>query len=174
MTGVHCFVALGANLGAPVDTVKAALVVLSELPQAKMVAASSLYRTAPIGLPPGVMSQPDFINAVVEMTTVLPAPTFLAELFAIEARFGRQRNHVSPDRNASRTLDLDLLLYGDMRSTDSHLTLPHPRMHQRAFVLAPLAEIAPHLIIPGLGAVRDLLAQNANQRVEQIYPSMVI
>lgn len=159
---VRCFVALGANLGDPVLTVKAALVALRELPQTELVAASSLYRTAPVGL----RHQPDFINAVAEMTTVLPAPSFLAQLFAIEARFGRQRS-VS---NAPRTLDLDLLLYGDLVSTDAQLTLPHPRLHERAFVLAPLAEIAPQLMIPGLGAVDALLAQCVDQRIERLHP----
>ncbi|MDO8315805.1 MAG: 2-amino-4-hydroxy-6-hydroxymethyldihydropteridine diphosphokinase [Rugosibacter sp.] len=166
MKGVRCFVALGANLGDPVTTVKAALAALCELPQMELVAASSLYRTAPVGLTPGLTDQPDFINAVVEMTTVLSAPSFLAQLFAIEARFGRQRS-VS---NAPRTLDLDLLLYGDLASTDAQLTLPHPRLHERAFVLAPLAEIAPELHIPGLGAVDALLAQCVDQRIERLQP----
>lgn len=166
MKGVRCFVALGANLGDPVATIRAALAALRELPQAKLVAASSLYRTAPVGL----THQPDFINAVVEMTTVLPAPTFLAELFAIEARFGRRRDFATPVPNAPRTLDLDLLLYGDLVSDDVQLILPHPRMHQRAFVLAPLAEIAPQLVIPGVGAVSDWLAQCADQRIERLHP----
>jgi 2-amino-4-hydroxy-6-hydroxymethyldihydropteridine diphosphokinase len=166
MKGVRCFVALGANLGDPVTTVKAALAALRELPQMELVAASSLYRTAPVGLTPGLTDQPDFINAVVEMTTVLPAPSFLAQLFAIEAGFGRQRS-VS---NAPRTLDLDLLLYGDLVSTDSQLTLPHPRLHERAFVLAPLVEIAPELHIPGLGAVDALLAECVDQRIERLHP----
>jgi 2-amino-4-hydroxy-6-hydroxymethyldihydropteridine diphosphokinase len=157
---VRCFVALGANLGDPVATVKAALVALRELPQAELVAASSLYRTAPVGL----RHQPDFINAVVEMRAVSPAPTFLAELFAIEARFGRQRSVP----NAPRTLDIDLLLYGDLVSDDAQLILPHPRMHQRAFVLAPLAEIAPQLVIPGLGSVGELLLRCADQQIERL------
>ena len=162
MKGVRCFVALGANLGDPVVTIRAALAALRELPQAKLVAASSLYRTAPVGL----THQPDFINAGVEMITVLPAPTFLAELFAIEARFGRRRDLATPVPNAPRTLDLDLLLYGDWVSDGAQLILPHPRMHQRAFVLAPLVEIAPQLVIPGLGSVRELLARCADQQIE--------
>ena len=166
MAGVRCFVALGANLGDPVATIRAALAALRELPQAKLVAASSLYRTAPVGL----THQPDFINAVVEMRAVPPAPNFLAELFAIEARFGRQRDFATPVPNAPRTLDLDLLLYGDLISDDVQLILPHPRMHQRAFVLAPLAEIAPQLVIPSLGVVSDLLAQCADQRIERLHP----
>jgi 2-amino-4-hydroxy-6-hydroxymethyldihydropteridine diphosphokinase len=121
----------------------------------EFVGASSLYRTAPVGL----KHQPDFINAVVELNAVSPAPTFLDMLFAIEARFGRQRSV----RNAPRTLDLDLLLYGDELSDDPVLTLPHPRLHERAFVLAPLAEMAPQLVIPGLGAVVRTAARCADQ-----------
>lgn len=160
--GQRCFIALGANLGNPVLTVQAAILALRELPQTEFIAASSLYRTAPVGL----RHQPDFINAVVEVIAVSPAPTFLESLFDIEVRFGRRRSV----RNAPRTLDLDLLLYGDEVSDNPQLTLPHPRLHERAFVLAPLAEIAPDLTIPGRGAVQDLLLQCADQRIERILP----
>ena len=160
--GQRCFVALGANLGDPVATVNAAILALRQLPQAEFVAASSLYRTAPVGL----KHQPDFINAVVELLAVSPAPTLLEALFTIEARFGRSRSV----KNAPRTLDLDLLLYGDAVSDDPQLTLPHPRLHERAFVLAPLAEIAPDLIIPGRGAVSDLLLRCADQKIEKLLP----
>jgi 2-amino-4-hydroxy-6-hydroxymethyldihydropteridine diphosphokinase len=156
----RCFIALGANLGDPVATVNAAIIALRGLPQTEFIAASSLYRTAPVGL----KHQPDFINAVVELTAVSSAPTFLESLFSIEARFGRQRSV----KNAPRTLDLDLLLYGDVTSDDPQLTLPHPRLHQRAFVLAPLAEIAPQLIIPGRGCVSDLLLRCADQKIEKL------
>jgi len=162
--GQRCFIALGANLGDPVATVKAAILALRELPQTEFIAASSLYRTAPVGL----KHQPDFINAVVELIAVSPAPTFLESLFEIEARFGRQRSV----KNAPRTLDLDLLLYGDDVSNDPQLTLPHPRMHERAFVLAPLAEIAPRLTIPGRGSVADLLLRCADQQIEKILPQV--
>jgi len=162
--GRRCFIALGANLGDPVATVKAAILALRELPQTEFIAASSLYRTAPVGL----KHQPDFINAVVELIAVSPAPTFLESLFGIEARFGRQRSV----KNAPRTLDLDLLLYGDEVSNDPQLTLPHPRMHERAFVLAPLAEIAPRLTIPGRGSVADLLLRCADQQIEKILPQV--
>lgn len=160
--GRPCFIALGANLGDPVATVKAAILALRELPQTEFIAASSLYRTAPVGL----KHQPDFINAVVELVAVSPAPTVLETLFEIEARFGRQRSV----RNAPRTLDLDLLLYGDELSDDPQLTLPHPRLHERAFVLAPLAEIAPQLVIPGRGPVAELLLRCADQQIEKILP----
>ena len=167
----RCFIALGANLGDPVATVKAAILALHELPQTEFIAASSLYRTAPVGL----KHQPDFINAVVELAAVSPkgtsfgasqAPTLLDALFEIEARFGRQRSV----KNAPRTLDLDLLLYGDEVSNDPQLTLPHPRLHERAFVLAPLAEIAPQLIVPGHGPVTTLLLRCADQQIEKLLP----
>ena len=103
---------------------------------------------------------------MVEVIAVSPAPTFLESLFGIEAHFGRRRSV----KNAPRTLDLDLLLYGDEVSDDPQLTLPHPRLHERAFVLAPLAEIAPDLTIPGRGAVRELLLQCADQRIERMLP----
>jgi 2-amino-4-hydroxy-6-hydroxymethyldihydropteridine diphosphokinase len=160
--GQRCFIALGANLGDPVRTVTAAIAALRVLPDAEFLAASSLYRTAPVGL----RHQPDFINAVVELVAVPPAPTLLQSLFEIEGRFGRQRSV----RNAPRTLDLDLLLYGDEISDDPELTLPHPRLHERAFVLAPLAEIAPQLLIPGRGSVADLLLQCADQQIEKLLP----
>jgi 2-amino-4-hydroxy-6-hydroxymethyldihydropteridine diphosphokinase len=163
--GRRCFIALGANLGDPVLTVRAAILALRELPQTEFVAASSLYRTAPMGL----RDQPDFINAVVELIAVLPAPTVLESLFAIEERFGRRRSV----KNAPRTLDLDLLLFGDELSDDPAMTLPHPRLHERAFVLAPLAEIAPQLMIPGRGRVADLLLQCADQQIEKLLPHPV-
>lgn len=156
----RCYVALGANLDDPAATVGAAIGELHHLPDTEFVVASSLYRTAPVGL----KHQPDFINAVVELRALLPAPALLEALFAIEARFGRRRSL----RNAPRTLDLDLLLYGDDISDDPFLTLPHPRLHERAFVLAPLAEIAPQLLVPGHGAVADLLARCADQRIEKL------
>lgn len=163
---VAAYIAIGANLGDPVATVHAAIAALRDIPGARLLAASPLYRTAPVGL----RAQPDFINAVVAMAVdaaVLPAPTFIARLFAIEAAFGRTR---SPDgtRNAPRTLDLDLLLFGVERHATPELTLPHPRMAERAFVLAPLADIAPDLLVPGRGRVADLLAAVADQRIERL------
>lgn len=157
------YVALGANLGDPVATVRAALDALRDIPGARLLDASALYRTAPVGL----RHQPDFVNAVAALAVdpaVLPAPSLLARLFAIEAAFGRVRSI----RNAPRTLDLDLLLYGDAQLDGADLTLPHPRMTERAFVLAPLAEIAPHLIIPGKGSLAGLLPAVANQAVAKL------
>jgi 2-amino-4-hydroxy-6-hydroxymethyldihydropteridine diphosphokinase len=160
---VTVYIALGANLGDPVVTVRAAIAALGALPGTRFLAASSLYRTAPVGL----HHQPDFINAVAMLEVdraVLPAPTFLEQLFAIEAAFGRVRSI----KNAPRTLDLDLLLYGDQQLDLPGLSLPHPRMTERAFVLAPLAEIAPGLVIPGHGALSGLLPAVADQQIERL------
>jgi len=160
---VTAYVALGANLGDPVATVRAAIEALRGIAGARLLATSSLYRTAPVGL----HHQPDFINAVAALSVdaaVLPAPTLLERLFAIEADFGRVRSI----RNAPRTLDLDLLLYGAERRDEPGLTLPHPRLTERAFVLAPLAEIAPGLAIPGLGNIAALLPSVAAQRIEKL------
>lgn len=150
-------VALGSNLGDPIGTLRAALGELSRLSRSRLVECSSLYRSAPVGL----RNQPDFINAVAHLETELGAGEFLDALFAIEARFGRRRD--TP--HAPRTLDLDLLLFGDTVSSDPRLTLPHPRMHERAFVLMPLVEIAPNCEIPGHGPAKSLLARCAGQRI---------
>ena len=154
------YVALGANLGNPILTVKSAIGNLDALADTERVATSSLYRTAPVGL----KNQPDFINAVVALETGLSPQALLEQLFAIELQVGRQRSV----KNAPRTLDLDLLLHGDCVLDTPQLTLPHPRMHERAFVLAPLAEIAPQAAIPGRGRVDALLAPVADQAIERI------
>jgi 2-amino-4-hydroxy-6-hydroxymethyldihydropteridine diphosphokinase len=164
----RAYIALGANLGNPVATLNDAIDALVCLRGSVFVAMSSLYRTAPVGL----KRQPDFINAVVAVKTRLEPRELLEELFALEARFGRVRDPGSV-RNAPRTLDLDLLLYGDAVMNDPGLTLPHPRMHERAFVLAPLAEIAPELSIPGHGPVAELLARCADQRIHRVEPRIV-
>ncbi len=131
---VTAYIALGANLGDTVATVRAALQALHTLPHTEVVAASSLYRTAP-----WEASGPDFINAVAEVRTTLAPLALLHALQALEQQAGRER----PYRNAPRTLDLDVLLYGDVRVDTPELTVPHPRMLERAFVLVPLAELAP-------------------------------
>jgi 2-amino-4-hydroxy-6-hydroxymethyldihydropteridine diphosphokinase len=154
------YVALGANLGNPILTVKSAIGNLDAIVATARVATSSLYRTSPVGL----RRQPDFINAVVALATDLSPQALLDQLFVIEQQFGRQRSV----KNAPRTLDLDLLLYGDCVLDTPQLTLPHPRMHERAFVLAPLAEIAPLAAIPFHGSVAVLLARVADQQVERI------
>jgi 2-amino-4-hydroxy-6-hydroxymethyldihydropteridine diphosphokinase len=134
---VIAYVALGANLGKPAQAVCDALVQIGELPLTQLVRHSSLYRTAPVD-----SAGPDYINAVAEISTRLCAPELLAALQAIESAAGRDR----PYRNAPRTLDLDILLYGTASVASERLQLPHPRMEQRAFVLVPLAEIAPSLV----------------------------
>jgi 2-amino-4-hydroxy-6-hydroxymethyldihydropteridine diphosphokinase len=131
---VRAFVALGANLGDAQATLRFALNELGRLPQTTLVQSSSFYRTAPVE-----SSGPDYINAVAELRTTLGPYELLAALQRIEQLAGRER----PYRNAPRTLDLDLLLYGELQQDDPVLTLPHPRMYERAFVLVPLAEIAP-------------------------------
>jgi len=145
------YIGLGSNLDDPLSQIRQALVQLNSIPGTRVMARSSLYRTAPVGL----LEQPDFINAVASVQTTLKPQALLAALLAVENRQGRRRTI----RNAPRTLDLDLLLYGEKIFDMEGLTLPHPRLHERAFVLAPLAEIAPGTIIPGRGRVEDLLAR---------------
>jgi len=154
------FVALGSNLDGPQTKVRQAIVALAELPQARLVAASSLYRSAPVGR----TDQPDFINAVAQLSTTLAPRALLAALLALEQRFGRTRSV----RNAPRTLDLDLLLYDAQCIAEAELAVPHPRMHQRAFVLAPLLEIAPACFIPGIGAAADWLDRCADQAIVRL------
>jgi 2-amino-4-hydroxy-6-hydroxymethyldihydropteridine diphosphokinase len=151
------YVALGANIGDPAATVLAAYAALANLPDSRVIHTSSLYRTAPVGL----KHQPDFINAVAALETGLAPEELLDALLDLEARFGRVRR----DRNGPRTLDLDLLLYNDIELDLPRLTLPHPRLHLRAFVLHPLAEIAPGLAIPGRGSVAAWLPAVANQGI---------
>lgn len=134
---VTAYVALGANLGDAAAAVQHAIASIARIGQTTLVRASSLYRSAPID-----SSGPDYVNAVVEIRTGLAAPDLLAQLQAIEAAAGRER----PYRNAPRTLDLDLLLYGGGRIDSARLQVPHPRLRERAFVLVPLAEIAPGLV----------------------------
>ncbi len=160
---IRAYVALGSNLGDPVRTIEDAIDAMAALRGSLLTAISSLYRTAPVGL----RNQPDFINAVVALDTRLPPRELLDELSTLEARFGRIREPGSV-KNAPRTLDLDLLLHGDTVQDDPALTLPHPRMHERAFVLAPLAEIAHEMVVPGYGRVADLLAACAGQRIQPL------
>jgi 2-amino-4-hydroxy-6-hydroxymethyldihydropteridine diphosphokinase len=156
------FVGLGGNLGEPEKAVRQAIAALAELPLVQLVAASSLYRSAPLGH----AGQPDFVNAVAQVSTGLSPQSLLAALLAIEKRHGRTRSF----RNAARTLDLDLLLYDADTLAEPGLQVPHPRMHERAFVLAPLLEIAPGCIIPGRGAAADWLARCRDQAIEKLAP----
>jgi 2-amino-4-hydroxy-6-hydroxymethyldihydropteridine diphosphokinase len=154
------YVGLGANIGEPRRQLQAAIEELKQLPDSAVLLASGLYRSAPLGH----VDQPDFLNAVVQIDTRLRPEALLERLQEIEGRHGRQR----PFAGAPRTLDLDLLLYGDQTIDTPRLKVPHPRMHQRAFVLKPLAEIAPQVTIPGRGAARGLLAACRKQVAERI------
>jgi 2-amino-4-hydroxy-6-hydroxymethyldihydropteridine diphosphokinase len=136
------FVGLGANLGDRRATLLQALDALAQLPSTTLLARSSFYASAPVDA-----GGPDYLNAVAELRSPLSPRALLAALQAIELRHGRER----PAVNAPRTLDLDLLLYGQRCSDDPVLLLPHPRLHLRAFVLEPLAELAPDLLHPVLG-----------------------
>jgi 2-amino-4-hydroxy-6-hydroxymethyldihydropteridine diphosphokinase len=147
---VDVFIALGANLGDPLGQVLVAIDELGRLPATRLAARSSLYRSRPVGGP----EQPDYVNAVVRLATMLPPRELLRCCLAIEARHGRRRE----GKNTPRTLDLDMLLYDGLIMHEPGLTLPHPRMHERGFVLLPLAEIAPDAIVPGRGGIRGLLA----------------
>ena len=153
MTATPAYVAIGANLGDAQATVRQAMDDLATLPHTRLAARSSLYRSAPFEA-----QGPDFVNAVVELRTGLAPLSLLAELQRLEAEAGRER----PYRNAPRTLDLDLLLHGDTAMQSAVLTLPHPRIGERAFVLLPLAEIAPALVT---AAQLDRLA---SQRIERL------
>jgi len=146
------YVGIGSNLDEPRRQVLEALTELDRLPHTRVVKKSSLYRSAPMGH----TDQPDFINAVARLETGLPAERLLAELQELEARHGRKRSFP----NAPRTLDLDVLLFGDLTLDSPTLKIPHPRMHERAFVLKPLLEIAPELALD--------LAASASQRIERI------
>ena len=156
---VSAYIGLGSNLAQPAAQVRQAQELLGTLPDTRVARCSSLYRTRPIG----DVSQPDFINAACALETVLAPDALLGALLALEARQGRVR---TPDNvGGPRVLDLDLLLYGDACLECPDLTVPHPRLHERAFVLYPLAEIAPDLIIPGRGAVSALRTACGDQGV---------
>jgi 2-amino-4-hydroxy-6-hydroxymethyldihydropteridine diphosphokinase len=160
LTRAIAFIGLGANVGHPRRQLARAVERLAALPRTRLLRVSGNYVTAPIG----AAAQPDYVNAVVMLATALPPRALLARLLAIERRQGRRRGPNAP-RNAPRTLDLDLLLYGRLRLALPALTLPHPRMHERAFVLRPLVDIAPAAAIPRRGLARRLLPGVRGQRV---------
>ena len=145
---VTTYVALGANLGDAAASVRQAIHDIGTMHGTQVLRSSSLYRSAPVD-----SSGPDYVNAVLALATTLTAPDLMAHLQQLEQGAGRER----PYRNAPRTLDLDILLYGSARIDSPQLTLPHPRMAMRAFVLVPLAEIAPGLVSPQ--ALRAVAAQ---------------
>jgi 2-amino-4-hydroxy-6-hydroxymethyldihydropteridine diphosphokinase len=153
------YIGIGANLGNAHDTVQQAISRIGGLDRTKLTAQSSLFRTAPINA-----GGDDYINAVVRIDTQLSALELLQALQAIEQDFGRER----PYQNAPRTLDLDLLLYGKQQTDSDLLTVPHPRMTQRAFVLIPLLQIDPFITIPGRGAAHGFVPEVAGQTIQKI------
>ena len=155
------FVALGSNLAHPRRQIARAVAALARLPRTRIVALSPNYMTAPLACD---VDQPDYVNAVVALRTSLAPRALLAHLQAIERAQGRERGAASP-RNAPRTLDLDLLLFGRRRVRLPQLTIPHPRMHERAFVLTPLLDIAPAVAIPHRGLARHLRRAVRGQRI---------
>ncbi len=162
MTPAPCkaCIALGANIGEPLRQIEAGFNALSVLPDTRLLVRSSLYRSAPVGY----ADQPDFINAVAIIETSLAPHALLDALLTIERVNGRVREFP----NAPRTLDLDIVLYGDSVVHDPGLTIPHARMLERAFVMVPLAEVAPDMRVPGRGSVRDLAARVDAASVAQL------
>jgi 2-amino-4-hydroxy-6-hydroxymethyldihydropteridine diphosphokinase len=158
---VPAYVALGSNLDDPRAQVERALAALDQLPQTRCVLRSSLYRSRPFG----PVEQPDFVNAVAGLLTTLEPAALLASLQALETSLGRERPVV---RWGPRRIDLDLLVHGSARIAQPGLELPHPGIAERAFVLAPLAEIAPDLDVPGVGRVSDLLTKLGSSELERL------
>ena len=161
MSGVRtpCYIGIGANLGDARETVSRTIEMLGTLPQTRRVAQSSLFSSAPVDA-----SGDDYVNAVVKIETQLQPLQLLEALHALEQGFGRER----PYRNAPRTLDLDILLYGDQVIQSDTLTVPHPRMSQRAFVLIPLLQIDPFITIPGHGPAHAFVPGVAGQSIRKI------
>ena len=162
---VIAFVGIGSNLDGPERRVRLAVRALSDLPDTGLVALSSWYRNPPMG----PADQPHYLNGVAALETTLPVRDLFGRMQAIESEHGRRRDR----RWGARTLDLDLLAYGDLRLDDPDLVLPHPGLAERAFVLVPLAEIAPDAVIPGLGLVqplRDALNPASRQVMERVGP----
>lgn len=159
MSAARAFIGLGANLGDARSTLAAAFEAIGGLPATRLVRKSSLYASAPIDA-----GGPDYVNAVAEVATGLAPLELLQALMAVEAVHGRQRSV----RNAPRTLDLDLLLHGSARLETAELTLPHPRLHLRAFVLEPLLEIAPGLCLQGHGPLEPWRLAAAGQRIARL------
>jgi 2-amino-4-hydroxy-6-hydroxymethyldihydropteridine diphosphokinase len=160
------YVGLGSNLAHPRRRIARALQSLARLPRTRLLCVSGNYASAPLGT---LDAQPDYVNAVAALATALAPRALLARLLAIERRHGRRRTADTP-RNAARSLDLDLLLYGRRRLQSATLTLPHPRMHERAFVVRPLVDIAPAVRIPGHGLARALRPALRGQRIASTRP----
>jgi 2-amino-4-hydroxy-6-hydroxymethyldihydropteridine diphosphokinase len=158
--GTRVTIALGSNLGNRLENLQGGLDALFDAPGLAMVAVSPVYQTAPVGGP----QQPDYLNAVLIATTTLPAHAVLERCQGVEAVFGRVRDEAW----GPRTLDLDIIVYGDVVSDDPELTLPHPRAHERAFVLAPWHDIDPDAEIPSWGQVSDLLAKVGSADIQRL------
>lgn len=156
---VSAYIGIGANLGNATDNVREALVALNTIEATRVTAQSSLFRTSPIDA-----DGDDYVNAVARITTALPAEELLKALFKLEQTFGRERSYV----NAPRTLDLDLLLYGERIIESASMTVPHPRMTTRAFVLIPLLQIDPFIDIPGRGAAHRFVPAVSDQAIQKI------
>ncbi|MFI6039376.1 2-amino-4-hydroxy-6-hydroxymethyldihydropteridine diphosphokinase [Streptomyces sp. NPDC051315] len=144
-------VSIGSNLGNRMETLQGAIDALEDTPGLRVKAVSPVYETEPWGVEPG--SQPSYFNAVVILKTTLPPSSLLERAHAVEEAFHRVRD----ERWGARTLDVDIVAYADVVSDDPHLTLPHPRAHERAFVLAPWHDVEPTAQLPGRGTVADLL-----------------
>jgi 2-amino-4-hydroxy-6-hydroxymethyldihydropteridine diphosphokinase len=157
----RAYIGLGSNLGDPAAQVRTGMVALARLAETRVEACSSLYHSAPVGR----QDQPDFVNAVCRVRTGLAPLALMHDLLEIESQHGRVRRG---DKGGPRTLDLDLLLYGGEAIHSAALTVPHPRLHERAFVLYPLSELEPDLVIPGHGSLRELLAGCTGQRVQKM------
>lgn len=158
---VPAYVALGSNLDDPRAQVERALTALIEFPDTRFVLRSSLYRSRPFG----PVAQPDFVNAVAGLLTRLDPATLLSRLETLESQLGRERPVV---RWGPRRIDLDLLVHGDARIATADLQVPHPGIAERAFVLVPLADVAPDLVVPGVGRVRDLRARVSSADLERL------
>lgn len=158
---MRAYVGMGSNLQDPVAQLQQAARALQALPQTRLLAVSPYYRNPPMGS----VAQPDYVNAVAALETSLDAPRLLDLLLMIENQQGRVRDG---KRWGPRSLDLDLLLFGDNVITTPHLTVPHPGLPERNFVLYPLYDVAPQLVIPGHGQIRDLVAQCSAEGLERL------
>jgi 2-amino-4-hydroxy-6-hydroxymethyldihydropteridine diphosphokinase len=166
VTEQRVYIGLGANEGDVIDTLNAAVEALRALQDCRFVAVSPFYRSAPVDA-----EGPDYTNAVVALETALEPYDLLLALLDIELRLGRKRRSADSDTKTARRVDLDLLLHGAVLMRSTPLTLPHPRMHQRAFVLRPLLDLAPEIELPGLGPAARFVEAVAHQRAERLAPA---
>jgi 2-amino-4-hydroxy-6-hydroxymethyldihydropteridine diphosphokinase len=159
MQATLAYIGIGSNLGDSIATIHSAIAALEKLPQTRLITTSSFFQSAPYEA-----SGNDFMNAVVAIETTLTPAALLEYCQSVELSFGRER----PFPNAPRTLDLDMLLYGHETINNASLIVPHPRMTERAFVLLPLCEIAPEIMIPGKGLASHYLPQLSQQRIDKL------